>query len=97
MDETTMMILVNWFVCWAGVYMCACRLGHKNPRLIKPEISITYIVWMPTLVASALSWTYGEPPSIAQLSMGLAVVAHLTIGYEAWRDGPPPYARRTQA
>ncbi len=96
MDERTVMILANFVACWIGVFMCACRLGHMNPKITKVEISAVYVVWLPTLVASSISWTYGEPPSIAQLSLGLAVVAHFTIGYEAWRNGPPAYALKTK-
>lgn len=95
MDDA-LMVLVNFGACWIGVFMCACRLGHMSPRDTKPEIAAVYVVWLPTLVASSISWTYGEPPSIAQISLALAVVAHFAIGYEVWRNGPPSYALKVK-
>lgn len=92
MDDRTLMILANWTACWIGLFMCACRLGYKNNRALKPEIAAIYVVWMPTLFASSFSWIFGEPPGIAQLSLALTAVTHFSIGYEAWRNGPPTYA-----
>ncbi|MFA6168949.1 MAG: hypothetical protein WC700_20150 [Gemmatimonadaceae bacterium] len=93
MDETHLMIALNGAVCFAAIFMCACRLSHMSARTTKVEIRASYVVWLPTMVASALSWTYGDAPSLTQLSLGLAVLAHLSIGVRIWRHGPPAYAR----
>ena len=87
------MVVLNFAVCTAAIFICACRLSHMSAKTTKVEIRASYVVWLPTLVASALSWTYGDPPGITQLSLGLAVLAHLAIGVRVWRHGAPDYAR----
>jgi hypothetical protein len=94
MDERSALILANIFICAVGLVICACRLGHMSERTTKIEIRLSYVIWVSTLVASSLSWTYGEYPSIAQVSMSLAIVAHLAMGIGAWRNGAPDYSFR---
>jgi membrane-anchored protein YejM (alkaline phosphatase superfamily) len=94
MAETTVMVLVNLVICSAGAFMCACRMAHMSEKKTKRPIRVLYIVWFTTLIASALSWTYDEPPGIGQVSMSLAILIHLAMGIGVWRHGPPAYARR---
>jgi hypothetical protein len=46
---------------------------------------------------SAFSWTYGDHPTGIQIVLGAAVLAHILLGFSAWRDGLPKYAKKEEA
>lgn len=94
MDSDQVLIILNLAVCFAGVFICACRLSHMDPRHTKPAIRYAYVLWLPVFVASALSWTHSEPPTVEQFMLGTAILLNLLSGIQVWRNGVPVYAVR---
>jgi len=92
MDRAQILILVNLLICSAGVFICACRLSHMSPTRTKPAIRYAYVLWLPVFVASGISWTHSEPPTIEQVALGAAILANLLTGIKVWRYGIPIYA-----
>ena len=87
-------IALNFIVCMGAVDACACRLWKLDARSTRLDVVATYVVCLPVLVASSISWTFGVFPSAPQIAMNLVVLAVLLIGYIDWRRGPPAYAMK---
>ena len=91
-SEITLTV-INLAVCIVGFLMCVCRNGMMTNRT-KPVIRAQYSIWVGYFVASAISFTFDEPPSLTQVLMSTAVAMHLLLGFEAWRGGAPQYTVR---
>ena len=93
-SETMLLIVGNFTVCGVGAGMCVCRMAHMSARFTKGAIRIQYAVLFAMFAASAISWTYDEPATVTQLLMSCGMLAHLLLGFEAWRGGAPWYTIR---
>lgn len=91
--ESEIMVIFNLAMCFAGGYVCICRMAKMSAQTTKPVIRSQYVIWFGIFAASGISWTYGEPANSIQLLMGAGVLAHLLIGLSIWRRGTPEYAR----
>lgn len=88
------LIVCNLAVCGMGAAMCICRMSHMSARFTKGAIRAQYAVTFAFFSMSAISWTYGEPATITQFLMSAGALAHLLLGFEAWRRGAPAYTIR---
>jgi hypothetical protein len=88
------MVIANLLVCTAGMIICACRMSHMSKSRTKIQIRLSYSMWFTTFMASGISWTYGDPANLAQLSMSVAILLNLIFGISVWRYGQPHYAMK---
>lgn len=95
MNEAVLVAL-NFVSCLAGAWVCLCRMGQMSGSATKLSIRVQYAITFAIFAASAISWTYNDPASVTQFAMTTAMLAHLLIGTEAWRYGPPDYTMRHQ-
>ena len=86
------MIVVNLLLCSVGGWVCICRMGMMT--LPKMAVRSQYVILFMLFAASGISWIYGESPTIVQVAMGAAILAHLLLGWGAWRHGAPRYTMR---
>ena len=89
--------LANLVICLIGGYTCICRAIMMSKDDTKLAIRVQYVIWFGLFSASSISWTYGEPASVVQVIMSGAIVAHLLLGLEAWKNGAPAYTMRGPA
>jgi apolipoprotein N-acyltransferase len=87
---------INFFICSLGGFCCICRLRIMGTSTKKP-IRFQYAIWFAVFFYSAFSWTYGDHPTGIQIVLGAAVLAHILLGFSAWRDGLPKYAKKEEA
>lgn len=90
----TPLTIANLVVCLAGGYLCICRLRIMRASMTKKSVRVQYSIWFALFVSSALSFTYGEPPTWTQLVLTAFTLLVLLIGSAAWSAGPPRYTMR---
>lgn len=91
MENEQFLIILNGVICCVGGYMAICRQS-KMGLSTKKTIRAQYAIWMVMFFLSATSWTFGQPASWIQIAMGASILAHLSLGFGAWRNGAPKYS-----
>lgn len=87
------LIVLNLLICSFGGYLCICRLRVIGPQT-KTPIRVRYVMWFTLFAASGISWLFGIPATLGQIVMALGVIADLALGFNAWKNGQPGYARQ---
>lgn len=86
--------MLNLIVCVLGFWICLCRSKDMKASRTKAVIRYQYTGWAMMFVASGISFLWGERATSVQLAISCWVVAHLMIGWGAWRHGPPRYTEK---
>lgn len=92
------MTITNLLLAVFGMYLCVCRMAKMRGSTTKLTMRWRYTIYFAALLASAIGWTdTGWSPEWPQILLTAAVVADLVLGFHAWKDGIPDYARKDRA
>lgn len=90
MHEPALIVLANLIAATLGAFVCMCRAKALSPES-KPVIRAQYVGWFLYFGVSGFSFAWGYPATLIQLILTAWVLAHLAMGFAAWRHGPPPH------
>lgn len=96
-DTTYLTALVNFVLCSAIGYVCACRFSvmSRDTRLVFRAI---YALLFTAATASGFQpLLFGEWPGVADLLFATSVLIFVASGMRTWRSGAPAYSARPES
>ena len=94
MGNDALLIFANLAASSVGGYTCLCRMTKMSARDTKFSIRLQATLWFTFFAASGWSFMFNFRPELMQLILTGITLAATLIGIPAWRNGPPPYAKR---
>lgn len=90
-----MLAAANFGLCSMIAWSCVCRIALMSAETTRVRFRAGYSIMLVAASSSGCSPVlWGEWPGPGQISMALAVLYVMGVGYGYWRDGPPDYALR---
>lgn len=76
--------LINITICFAGLFICACRAGKLPGLKTRAAVKAQY-----TLTGTAFSGLMLSPPEFYILAISSTLLVLLLVTMPRWRYGPP--------
>ncbi len=84
-----LLVTAHACVCVFGIFICACRSSAMDRTTTKMSVRAHY-----ALIGAGLAGMSVAPVSAANFMAACCMVAAISAGFGAWKNGQPSWARK---